>query len=157
MRSRAITWRRWCGAIGLYLFWVTFMDKPSQKVGSGDNKETGSQGENTIASLKLSELIHKVTKGYERTELDLQLHWSEYLQGEWSTHSRLVAATHYSNYKLEPVTVQMNFDPGSVIVYVEKITDDVVPGVHVHLTSESKLVIGGSSWRVLMPCRNDPI
>ena len=64
----------------LYLFWVTFMDKPDQNPQSGD-----SSGTKTLAQAKLSEVMSDVKAAGKKKQIDVQLHWSEYLQGEWST------------------------------------------------------------------------
>lgn len=52
----------------LYLFWVTFIEKPIQ---NGNNPPIDPTKEIPVPPLK--------------TKLEAQLHWSEYLQGQWST------------------------------------------------------------------------
>lgn len=64
----------------LYLFWVTFMDKPVR------NPEYGHDTKNkTLAQVELSKVSGDLNAARHKKQLDVQLHWSEYLEGEWST------------------------------------------------------------------------
>jgi hypothetical protein len=63
----------------LYLFWVTFMDKPVREPQCG-----ASTGNQSLAQVKLSSVINDVSASGRQKQLDIQLHWSEYLDGEWS-------------------------------------------------------------------------
>jgi Neuraminidase-like domain len=62
----------------LYLFWVTFMDKPDE-----DAKPGALQG--SLVQAELEAVMSAVKAAGARKQIDVQLHWSEYLQGEWTT------------------------------------------------------------------------
>lgn len=83
----------------LYLFWVTFMVKAQQKDGD------------TIIDTKKKIRISAVRK-----DVEAQLHWSEYMGGEWSTRESGDFVTP------SPVVAQglKDFDPKSVFVHVTK-------------------------------------
>lgn len=134
----------------LYLFWVTFMEKAAP-----------GKGDMTFDPTK-SLTIPAVEKYVEA-----QLHWSEYIQGKWTTHesSEFTPLGHlYSNedYKTEvaagvitpsedhisvmdgymtlvPTTVPLSFDSKSIFVHVSKQygDDGEEYGVFVHLSSET--------------------
>jgi hypothetical protein len=144
----------------LYLFWVTFMDKP---VG---NPQHGSKTKNkTLAQASLSEVISDVSVSGQKKQIDVQLHWSEYLQGEWATGESgglvpvmttctpgelgVLDAVRTTTFRLlpgmeglanwicirVPLTVPLNFDPRDVFIHVSKepYEDDEERGVRVHL------------------------
>jgi hypothetical protein len=62
----------------LYLFWVTFMEKPGVSA-------SGPGATGPVSGLTLSQLTSGLMTARTR-KLEARLHWSEYLQGEWSTH-----------------------------------------------------------------------
>ena len=64
----------------LYLFWVTFMDKPDDS--APPNSGTGSK---PLAEATLAQVASHATQAGKKKTIEIQLHWSEYLQGEWST------------------------------------------------------------------------
>lgn len=145
----------------LYLFWVTFMDKP---VG---NPQHGSKTKSkTLAQASLSEVISDVSVSGQKKQIDVQLHWSEYLQGEWATGESgglvpvmtttcspgelgVLDAVRTTTFRLlpgmeglanwicirVPLTVPLNFDPRDVFIHVSKepYEDGEERGVHVHL------------------------
>jgi hypothetical protein len=64
----------------LYLFWVTFMDTPD------DNAQPGSTTRaHALIQTKLRDLMNDVRAAGTTKQVEVQLHWSEYLEGEWST------------------------------------------------------------------------
>ncbi len=62
----------------LYLFWVTFMDKPDE-----DAKPGITSGSN-IANASLESLTNDLKEISKKKKVEVQLHWSEYIKGEWS-------------------------------------------------------------------------
>jgi hypothetical protein len=63
----------------LYLFWVTFRDKPDS-AGAIEY----STGVKKLTEITLSEGVAGLKSAVRMKYVDVQLHWSEYLQGEWS-------------------------------------------------------------------------
>ncbi|HEY9419811.1 MAG TPA: neuraminidase-like domain-containing protein, partial [Thermoanaerobaculia bacterium] len=133
----------------LYLFWVTFRDRPNE------NPQTGTTtGDKTIANAKLSELMNDVKQAGMVKHLDAQLHWSEYLKGEWSTrksggfipltnnlsvdvhHPLLPGPDTVRQILILPFTVPLNFDPRSFLIYVSKepYENGEERGVYIHLS-----------------------
>ena len=145
----------------LYLFWVTFMDKPVE------NPQHGSKTKNkSLAQASLSEVISDVSVGGQKKQIDVQLHWSQYLQGEWATGesggldqvmtttptrgeaggldlvmttvSRLLPGMeglgNWIGFRV-PLTVPLKFDPRNVFIHVSKepYEDGEERGVLVHL------------------------
>ena len=95
----------------LYLFWVTFLEKAR---------------EDTNSALTLRDMAEKTVSASVEKEVEVQLHWSEYLQGEWKTReSGGLAASIVKS-------IGGHFDPRSVFVHVsrEPIENG---GVYVHL------------------------
>src|SRR5262249_9911702 len=74
----AVVWRG-----RLHLFWVTFMDKPQQGASNGTNP-TGDNSQN-ITDMSFSELHKAVQSSAPPREVDVQLNWAEYFQGQWTT------------------------------------------------------------------------
>lgn len=110
----------------LYLFWVTFMDK------ADPNPSTGSStGTDTLANVTLSAVMTDLRAVVAKKQVDVQLHWSEYLQGEWTTRE----SGGFSTW--EPKTVDNPFDPKSVFVHVSKESDQGEErGVYIHLAGK---------------------
>ncbi len=159
----------------LYLFWVTFLDKPLDDSQSGPSRP----GKKLVDS-SLSELTAAVSANGRRKQMDVQLHWSEYLAGEWTTResSAFTPITttqwipgHYERPKvgdtrprtrkgfiwveatgqIEPLIVPLTFDRASVFVHVSKepLEDGAEGGVYVNLiggrVSQSFFVAGRNS------------
>jgi hypothetical protein len=111
----------------LYLFWVTFMDKPDE------HAQPGSKTTGTLADAGLSELMSDLKVAGEKKQIDMQLHWSEYLQGNWSTRESsgfvpvVEKITIYPRREGReavqerlPLTVPLDFDYKSVFIHVSK-------------------------------------
>ncbi|MEJ7870614.1 MAG: neuraminidase-like domain-containing protein [Rubrobacteraceae bacterium] len=117
----------------LYLFWVTFLEKAAQ---DNSDRKFDPTKEITIST-------------DVRRKVDVQLHWSEYLQGEWSTRessgfmpvmvktwipphwerpkvgdTRPIASNGYvwveATESSAPLTVSLSFDYKSVFIHVSK-------------------------------------
>ncbi|MFL6201533.1 MAG: neuraminidase-like domain-containing protein [Thermoanaerobaculia bacterium] len=90
----AVIWRQ-----RLHLFWVSFLDKA---------KPAGEQAIAVDFTKSIS-----VPTGPER-QVDVQLSWSEYFQGEWTTRE--------SSGFSRPITVDVakSFDSGEVFIYAVK-------------------------------------
>lgn len=105
----------------LYLFWVTFMDKPTA------NLPTASTG--TLTDASLSSLATDLQSVIATKVVDLQLHWCEYLQGEWTTRE----SGGYSAAVSE--TVSSSFDPQSAFIHVSKAYEaGEERGVYIHVS-----------------------
>lgn len=97
----------------LYLFWVTFMDKPDSGADLGPLPQQNGQ-EKTVTNLKMSEVVSSVKNIAATKRIEVQLHWSEYLQGEWSTRESGGFSA------VIPRTVSRNFNSNSVFIHVSK-------------------------------------
>ena len=108
----------------LYLFWVTFMDKPDENAQPGESKD-----EETFAEVTPSDLIRDLKEAGKNKQIEMQLHWSEYLQGKWSTHE--------SSEFVSPMTltVSSDFDNKLVFIHVSKepYENGEERGVYIHL------------------------
>ncbi|GIX46749.1 MAG: hypothetical protein KatS3mg131_0960 [Candidatus Tectimicrobiota bacterium] len=105
----------------LYLFWVTFLEKPQQS--TSDTKIDPNQ---------------QVTIPAPRKDIEAHLHWSEYVNGQWSTPE--ASAMNAPS----PVVVRnvLYFDPAKVFVHVSKAydTDGSELGVFIHLGNWSEAI-----------------
>ena len=127
----------------LYLFWVTFMGKPDESAQPGPRTKGG------LGSASLPELMSDVREAGAKKRIDMQLHWSEYLQGEWSTSEsgslvpvtrtilrpiRRGNKTHFVPHTVS-LTVPRDFDFKSVFIHVskEQLGDGEEGGVFIHL------------------------
>jgi hypothetical protein len=99
----------------LYLFWVTFMEKAQQPT-----------GDKTIDPTK------EITLPAVKKDVEAQLHWSEYMEGKWTTRES-------GDFNAPSAVVAKGlttFDPKSVFVHVTKEPDEdgEERGVYVHLS-----------------------
>jgi len=124
----------------LYLFWVTFMDKPDA------NGQPGGKTK-SLAAASLSDLMSDAKAAGGSKQIDVQLHWCEYLQGEWTaaesgeffpvmaptvsfgfggsnvanlTAGSLNLGEGFGIFITLPLTVPMSFDPRYVFIHVSK-------------------------------------
>lgn len=96
----------------LFLFWVTFLEKAT---------EVGEQ------TLKIGAKIEKPKKN-----VGAQLHWSQYINGEWSTSE---SSGFNTSQRLWAIKLS-NFHPWKVFIHVSKVkTADGEGGVYIHLSS----------------------
>jgi hypothetical protein len=98
----------------LYLFWVTFLEKAQQ-----------------VSDKTIPDPTNGITIPSVKFDVEAQLHWSEYMTGEWTTSES-------GDFKApSPVVAQglKKFDPRSVFVHVTKEKEDTGEegGVYVHL------------------------
>ena len=141
----------------LYLFWVTFMDKPDEHAQPGPLK-------GSLVQAELSDVMSAVKAAGAKKQIDVQLHWSEYLQGEWTTGesgglvpvmtttwtmgesgvfdavmttaARLLPGMQGLGIRIRvPLSVPLKFDPRDVFIHVskERYEDGEERGVLVHL------------------------
>lgn len=91
----------------LYLFWVTFLDKPME-----NSKPTGTSADQNLINLNLGETVGAIQSMVKYKKVEIQLHWSENLQGEWSTRESSGFSAVLSQ------TVSASFEASSVFVHV---------------------------------------
>jgi len=110
----------------LYLFWVTFLEK------ADSNPSTGSAtGSKKLTEVTLSEVMTDLKGVVANKQIDVHLHWSEYVNGQWTTRE---------SGGFTPVitrTVPASFTSGQVFVHVSKepYENGEERGVFVHLSS----------------------
>jgi hypothetical protein len=119
-----VVWRQ-----RVHLFWLTFLDKPKPNTQSASNE----LGDDTVNDLHFNSLVTAMDPGKTiRRDLDVQLNWSEYYQGEWTTR----AAAGFGNPI--SVTVKPSFDTSQIRLHVSKEPEqDGIEGavrVHMHFT-----------------------
>jgi hypothetical protein len=113
----------------LYLFWVTIANIQEKKQ-DGENRDTGEEdgGQESKELTQLS--INDVTSWYEK-KVQIQLHWSEYLGGQWSTKE------YGGNFNSDYIGggPDSKFKPEDVFIFVFKeFNDDVEAGVYINLS-----------------------
>lgn len=96
----------------LYLFWVTFMDKPVEGL-----QPAAEPASTKLGKLTLGDAIKGLQTMVSLKTVEIQLHWSEYLQGEWSTRE----SGGFS--KVMTKSVSASFKPSSVFIHVSKAYD----------------------------------
>jgi len=110
----------------LYLFWVTFLEK------ADPNPSTGSAtGSKKLTEVTLSEVMTDLKTVVANKQIDVHLHWSEYVNGQWTTRE---------SGGFTPVitrTVPASFTPSQVFVHVSKepYENGEERGVFVHLSN----------------------
>jgi hypothetical protein len=126
----------------LYLFWVTFLDKANENAQPGSNTEKTS-----LVQASLQDLMSDLKEAGKKKQIDMQLHWSEYLQGEWSTceSSDFVPVKTIRRFlasgRVVPLTVPSDFDPKSVFIHVSTACEaGEERGVYIHLSGEIEQV-----------------
>lgn len=110
----------------LYLFWVTFLDKPQAPA------KVEGQPLIDFTKFSLSQAAEQLKLLNPNKLVDVHLHWSEYLHGQWSTHESSGSAAGAVISSM----VRAAFTPGQVFVHVTKSydpADGAELGVTVHL------------------------
>lgn len=121
----------------LYLFWVTFMDKPIR------NPQPTAKANTRLTDLELGDAVSSMLGMAAEKNIEVQLHWSEYLQGEWSTHQSspfFVVMTPWfwrvPNSSDHTLKVPSGFDLENVFIHVSKepySSDGQERGLFIHL------------------------
>ena len=131
----------------LYLFWITFLDQPEQPAGSSDFGDkvaievikgvTGGGGKTStpkakpkpIVELTVNEAVGGLNSLITNKFVEVQLHWSEYLNGEWTT--RESGGTAHSLLG----RVASDFDRNSASIHVSKAynSEGEESGVYIHV------------------------
>lgn len=124
----AVVWRE-----RLHLFWVTFMVKAQQ----GSTTPT-QVGEND----SVGKIFNTAVKITPQLEVQVQLHWSEYFQGQWSSRE----SGGFGN----PIEVTNDFDSRTVFIHVSKDYDggeERAVKIHLHFaeTIDHIYEYGGSA------------
>jgi hypothetical protein len=112
----------------LYLFWVTFTDQADPKPSTGNPTDS-----TRLTDLTLAKMMTNLTEAVAMKQVDVQLHWSEHLNGEWSTRE----SSGFSG--LITQIVPASFSRNSVFVHVSKNydpADGTELGVFIHLSGE---------------------
>jgi hypothetical protein len=108
----------------LYLFWVTFMEKANSTP-----QPSGGNASKKLTDLSLSDAVGAMATMVANKTIEVYLHWSEYVNGEWTTRE---------SGGLSPVItkdVPASFTPASVFIHVSKepYEDGEERGVFIHL------------------------
>ncbi|MBX6421974.1 neuraminidase-like domain-containing protein [Thermosulfurimonas sp. F29] len=93
----------------LWLFWVTFIEKP---VSPGNSDENKSETIRNLADKPISEMSGK-------KELHAQLHWSIYDKGKWSA-PQVSGFEALKDENDNPVKIPQDFDPKNIFVWIYK-------------------------------------
>ncbi|MGK7913933.1 MAG: neuraminidase-like domain-containing protein [Prochloraceae cyanobacterium] len=99
----AVVWRD-----RLHLFWVTFLEKANANFSGA-----GSAGEEKLTNASFNDIVKASNQAVQK-EVEVQLNWSEYFQGEWKTRE----SGGFSN--VLRVSVGTNFDSRHVLIHVRK-------------------------------------
>ena len=132
----------------LYLFWVTFIDQADPTASSGTQtaskkltdmtlKEVGNHSQphtrsdrsKKLTDMTLTEVMTDLKAVVAKKQVDVQLHWSEYLNGVWTTRE----SSGFPGVMTQ--IVPTSFSQSSVFVHVSKEfdTDGSDLGVFIHL------------------------
>ncbi|HEX5736592.1 MAG TPA: neuraminidase-like domain-containing protein [Blastocatellia bacterium] len=105
----AVIWRQ-----RLHLFWVTFVDQA--KDNSGTKNDSASN--KSLVSMSLNDLAEGLSARQPKKEVQVQLNWTEYFQGEWTAGKASGLA--------KPITVEVynDFDSRQVFIFVNKEYED---------------------------------
>jgi hypothetical protein len=121
----------------LNVFWATFLSQALAPQSS-----SGGGGSDTVSNLHFGDLVNDIFSGTSEPQVKIQLHWSEYLQGKWTTP----ISTDVN--KFQPVVVPQGFDANNIPIHVSTEVD--VSGsegaVRIHL--DLAFPDGGASFRV---------
>ena len=107
----------------LYLFWVTFLEKPDPEA-SAPADPSGS----TLAQVTLASVLTGLKGMLAKKQVDVQLHWSEYVHGEWTSPES-------GGPSVITTTVPRDFRASKAFIHVSKepYEDGVERGVFIHL------------------------
>ena len=97
----------------LYLFWVTFMDRMPNDTSTSVDGTSGS-----VANMSLSDLVKSVKTTIAKKLVDVELHWSEYVKGEWTTRESGGPGTKITQL------LASDFQPMDTFIHVTKETYD---------------------------------
>jgi len=102
----------------LNLFWLTFIPNPQPPATPPDGTNLANLFSDSLASTH-----------FAKKQVQIQLHWSELLQGEWSIRT----STDINKFKAIIVPDLEEFDPSSVHIHVSKEGDDDSAGaIRIH-------------------------
>lgn len=96
----------------LNIFWLSFVVQAK-----GPEASAGSSGDTPVSNLKFSDLSKDIFAGAPQKLVQVQLHWSEYVQGKWTNR----ISTDVS--KSPAIAVHPDFDPSTVHLHVSKEID----------------------------------
>jgi ribosomal protein L7/L12 len=128
----------------LYLFWITFLDKPVE-----NPQPSGAAAEMRLKDLTLKNAVGGLEGMATEKLVETQLHWSEYLKGEWSTPEfgpfmlvttwvekwrKLANGIVVRDYENVPLRLPSSFNVSDVFVHVETHAESGdETGVSIHL------------------------
>jgi hypothetical protein len=93
-----------------YLFWVTFVEQPAPNTALRGPKDNNNN-EKKVTDITLSQLSSSMGAVNASVRVEVRLHWTEYVNGEWSGQEEAVAGT---------VRLNSPFVPNNVFVHVSK-------------------------------------
>lgn len=127
----------------LYLFWVTFMDKPDEAAAPGNLPEN-----QTIADANLVDITTALKNVSKTKKVEVQLHWSEYIKGEWSVQesSGYGGGDETDNSKMIATVSSIFFTPQSVRISVTVPKDENGEEIGVYVNLDSKNNFGSKSF-----------
>ncbi|CAA6807450.1 MAG: Unknown protein [uncultured Thiotrichaceae bacterium] len=105
----------------LYLFWVTFMEKPDENAKPGTKSSSGGK---PVGEAKFNDLMDDLKDVSAFKRLEVQLHWSEYIKGGWnagcSGDFNEILEKVPSKYIPDPdVSVEVGQEKGDLFIYLK--------------------------------------
>ncbi|MBD1847608.1 hypothetical protein H6F89_30255 [Cyanobacteria bacterium FACHB-63] len=140
----------------LFLFWVTFMDKADTTPEMG----TKTAGQ-TLAKASLSDMVSDIKAAGTYKQVEVQLHWSEYVGGQWSTRKSggflpvMYRVGDDGSSAEIPMRVPSNYDYKTVFMYVSKeYKDNEERGVTICLVYGSRSSLLRNYFPIYLSGRN---
>lgn len=138
----------------LYLFWVTFLEKSDPSAATPADADLP---DDELAKVKIAKLVSPLRSISAKRWIDVQLHWSERLRGQWSTAEAGPMLTTLTS-------VSSPFKPHEVFIHVDTRYDDDGSelGVNIHLGGairQSLYIAGRNSvpiWDAYSPEPDNP-
>jgi hypothetical protein len=124
----------------LCVFWVTFLEK------SESQAPAGAEGTTKLVDINYSQL-HGAVQAAVKKRVQAQLHWSEYLQGQWSTRTSGPLSADFES----PVATTFKNSDVFVSVSKEVVEDGTEGAVKIHLSGS------GLTFTFRLATRNSPL
>lgn len=111
----------------LHLFWVTFLDKAEKK----SNPPSIKDKEKTLDKTTPSQLVKDASAASQRS-VEVQLNWTEYFQGEWTTRE---ASGFNKPLRVKVGEIDKDFDKGKIFIHVSE--NDEEQSITINLTEKN--------------------